>query len=349
MNDECPRTGFQGRSSFIVRRSSFVVDSVAVDIIAVSPAMRRAVELAGRVASAPLTSTVLVQGESGTGKDLVARLVHDGSGAKGALVTIDCAALPEGLLESEIFGHEKGAFTGASEMRPGRFEAARDGTLVLDEIAALTPSAQAKLLRVLDERRFRRLGGAKEIDLRARVVALTNVDLRRAVAAGDFRQDLYFRLNVVFIELPSLREQPEAIEPLAERFARRFAHTGGAGCVPRVTPAALQALQAYHFPGNVRELRNLIERAVVAGAGPGIWPSDLPDYVVAPRPVVGRRPTLAEVEAEYVGEVLAESRGNKALAARILGISRKNLYERLKRMNSTGHIRDASARGEPER
>jgi DNA-binding NtrC family response regulator len=297
--------------------------------------MQRAVELATRVAAAPLSSTVLVHGESGTGKDLVARLVHERSGASGTLVTIDCGALPESLLESELFGHERGAFTGASETRPGRFEAARDGTLVLDEIAALTPTAQAKLLRVLNERCFRRLGGAREIDLRARIVALTNVDLRHAVASGDFRQDLYFRLNVVFIDLPPLREQPEAIEPLAEAFARRFAHADETEdeSVSRVTPAALRVLEAYHFPGNVRELRNLVERAVVAGSGSRIRPSDLPDYVAAAtRLAMGRRSTLAEVEADYIRSVLAEVRGNKALAARILGISRKSLYERLQRM-----------------
>jgi transcriptional regulator with PAS, ATPase and Fis domain len=305
---------------------------MAVEIVAVSPAMRRAVEVAERAAAAPATSTLLVTGETGTGKDLVARLVHERSGAAGELVTIDCAALPETLVESELFGHERGAFTGATEARAGRLEAARGGTLVLDEVSALTPSAQAKLLRVLDERSFVRLGGRRPVALEARVVALTNIDLRRAIEAGTFRGDLFFRLNVVAVTLPPLREQPEAISPLAELFAARFAHAA-----PAVAPAALRALERYPFPGNVRELRTAIEQAVVRGGGGRIDLDDLPEHVArASGDAAGRRATLAEVEADYVRTVLAEARGNKALAARVLGISRKNLYERLRRMEGSG-------------
>ncbi len=300
-----------------------------VEIVAVSPAMRRAIEVAGRAAAAPATSTLLIEGETGTGKDLLARLVHEQSGVTGAMVTIDCAALPETLLESELFGHERGAFTGATEARAGRLEAARGGTLVLDEVAALTPSAQAKLLRVLDERRFSRLGGLRALDLRARVVALTNVDLNRAIEVGTFRRDLFFRLNVVAITLPPLREQREAIAPLAELFASRFAHTDA----PQLTAAALRVLEGYAFPGNVRELRNTIEQAVIRKGGGAIGPDDLPEHVTrAASSAASRRATLAEVEAGYVNTILAEAHGNKALAARILGISRKNLYERLRRM-----------------
>jgi transcriptional regulator with PAS, ATPase and Fis domain len=306
-----------------------------VEIVAVSSAMRRAVEVAERAAAAPPTSTLLITGETGTGKDLLARYVHERSGAFGEAVTIDCAALPEALLESELFGHERGAFTGATESRAGRLEAARAGTLVLDEIAALTPAAQAKLLRVLDERRFSRLGGTRSIGLEARVVALTNIDLKRAIEAGTFRRELFFRLNVVAITLPPLREQPEAIAPLAELFAARFAHSEGAGAAaaPRVTASALRALERYPFPGNVRELRNVIEQAVIRGGRRQIAAEDLPEHLTrASRADAGRPATLAEVEADYVRSVLADARGNKALAARILGISRKNLYERLRRM-----------------
>ena len=299
-----------------------------VEIVTASRAMRRAVEVAERVATAPQTSTILVFGETGTGKDLVARHIHERSGAMGAYVTIDCAALPETLVESELFGHVRGAFTGASESRAGRLEAARGGTLVLDEVAALSLSAQAKLLRVLDERRFTRLGGIRAIDLSSRVVALTNIDLEEATRAGTFRHDLYYRLNVVTISLPPLREQREAIAPLAERFVRLFAPRR-----PRLAPETVRVLEAYPFPGNVRELRNAIEHAVIRGAGDVVEPSDLPTSILrgAERPPASR-PTLAELEADYVRTVLAETHGNKAQAARILGISRKNLYERLRRM-----------------
>lgn len=296
-----------------------------MEIVAVSPAMRRAVEVAARVAAAPATTSLLIVGESGTGKDLIARYVHERGGGAGALVTIGCGALPDALLESELFGHEKGAFTGAAEARPGRLEAARGGTLVLDEVGALSPLAQAKLLRVLEERRFARLGGRREIDLRARIVALTNLDLGAAVVAGDFRRDLFFRINVVQIQLPSLREQPAAIGPLARVFARPA----------RVSAAALRVIERHPFPGNARELRNVIEQARIVGDGRTIKLEDLPE---AFRDAVDarRRPTLADIEEEYIREVLAETRGNKAAAARVLGISRKNLYERLRRMGEAG-------------
>jgi DNA-binding NtrC family response regulator len=302
-----------------------------VEIVIESPAMRRAVDFAGRSAAAPMTTTLLVTGETGTGKDLIARFVHEQSGATGPLVTIDCASLPETLLESELFGHERGAYTGAAEARAGRLEAARGGTLVLDEIAALAPSAQAKLLRLLDERRFTRLGSNRALELDARVIALTNVDLALATESGAFRSDLYFRLNVVAIELPPLRDQPEAIAPLAELFARRFAHAARAGTTI-VQSDAVRALVRYAFPGNVRELRSAIEQAVVRGSGKRIRAHDLPERIrdVVSVASVGRS-TLAEVEAAYVRSVLEDVGGNKSLAARMLGISRKNLYERLRR------------------
>ncbi len=307
-----------------------------VEIVIESPAMRRAVDLAERGASAPTTTTLLVTGETGTGKDLIARHVHELSGAAGPLVTIDCASLPETLLESELFGHERGAYTGATDARAGRLEAARGGTLVLDEIAAMAPPAQAKFLRLLDERRFTRLGGSRAIELDARVIALTNVDLALATGTGAFRADLFFRLNVVAIELPPLREQPAAIAPLAELFARRFAHAARAGA-RIVRPDALRVLERYSFPGNARELRSAIEQAVVRGNGRQINAADLPERIRdgAPAGAFGR-PTLAEVEAAYVRSVLEEVGGNKSLASRVLGISRKNLYERLRRDVSPG-------------
>lgn len=307
-----------------------------VEIVIESPAMRRAVDLAERGASAPATTTLLVTGETGTGKDLIARHVHERSGAAGPLVTIDCASLPETLLESELFGHERGAYTGATDARAGRLEAARGGTLVLDEIAAMAPPAQAKFLRLLDERRFTRLGGSRAIELDARVIALTNVELALATGTGAFRSDLFFRLNVVAIELPPLREQPEAIAPLAELFARRFAHAARAGATI-VRPDALRVLERYSFPGNARELRSAIEQAVVRGNGRTINAADLPERIrVGALAGASGRPTLAEVEATYVRSVLEEVGGNKSLAARVLGISRKNLYERLRRDTSLG-------------
>ncbi len=308
---------------------------MSVEIVIESAAMRRAVEHAERSATAPSTTTLLVTGETGTGKDLLARYVHERSGASGPLVTIDCASLPESLLESELFGHERGAFTGATESRAGRLEGARGGTLVLDDIAALAPPAQAKLLRVLDERRFTRLGGGRAMELDARVIALTNVDLERATEIGAFRHDLYFRLNVLSIGLPPLRDQPEAIAPLAELFARRFAHARSAD-TKIVRPDALRVLSRYAFPGNVRELRNAIEQALVRGSGRRVEAADLPERLRAASVDTGKaRPTLAEVEAAYVRSVLDEAGGNKSRAARVLGISRKNLYERLHRASSS--------------
>ncbi len=301
------------------------------EVVIESAAMRSAVDLAIRAADAPRTTTVLVTGETGTGKDLLARIIHDRSGADGALVTIDCASLPEALLESELFGHERGAFTGATEARAGRLEAARGGTLVLDEVAAMRPQAQAKLLRLLDERRFTRLGGNRTMELGARIVALTNADLARATEAGAFRPDLFFRLNVISIRMPALREQPDAIAPLAELFAQRFAHRARAGSAI-VRADALDLLCRYSFPGNARELRNVIEQSVVRGDGMRVAAEDLPDSIRAfASAAEPGRPTLAEMEAAYVRSVLDDVGGNKSEAARVLGISRKNLYERLRR------------------
>jgi transcriptional regulator with PAS, ATPase and Fis domain len=297
-----------------------------------SLAMQRVAELIDRVAATG--SNLLVLGESGTGKDAAARLIHDRSlRRERPFVKIDCAALPEELLESELFGYEKGAFTGASESKPGRFEAADGGTLVLDEIASLIPSSQAKLLRVVEERNFERLGGKQPIQIDVRIIALANIDIKEAVRARTFRDDLYYRLAVVTIELPKLVDRLEDLPQLAGEFVRQFASRSGRAGV-RLSNEAVDALSSYDFPGNVRELRNIIEHAVLTANEDVIEVAGLPEYLrSAARLMQSRKtkPSLAELEAVYIREVLEHTRGNKTRAAEILGISRKNLYEKIRR------------------
>ena len=304
-----------------------------IEIVALSDAMREAVRLATRVA--PTEANVLVTGESGAGKDAVASFIHARSQrADGPLVKIDCAALPRELLEAELFGYERGAFTGATEGRPGRLEAAHKGTLVLDEIAHLTTDAQAKLLRVIEAREFERLGGRRTVRVDARLVALTNVDLDDAVRRRAFREDLFYRLNVVRVHVPPLRERREDIEKLARGFLKTYAAKHGRAHLT-LSAEALGVLKVYDWPGNVRELANTVERAViVAASGGAVTAADLPEALRAAVELQRRavqRLTLAELEAEYVRETLAATKGNKAAAARLLGISRKNLYEKLAR------------------
>ena len=304
-----------------------------IEIVARSEAMHEALGLAERVAATD--ANVLVTGESGAGKDAVASFIHQRSGrAAHSFVKIDCATLPGHLLEAELFGYERGAFTGASEAKPGRLEAAHHGTLVLDEIAYLPLDAQAKLLRVIEKREFERLGGRSTIKVDARLIALTNVDLTEAVERRDFREDLFYRLNVVQIRVPPLRgrkeDLPELVRSLLESYAAKHGRP-----VTNITPAALDLLKEYEFPGNVRELANAIERAVIIATGKRLEESDLPDPIRASVRLQQRRAhpsTLAEMEAAYVSEILAATKGNKAEAARILGISRKNLYERIARL-----------------
>ena len=304
------------------------------EVVALSNAMHEAVALAERVATTD--ANVLITGESGAGKDALARFVHERSRrAEGALVKIDCATLPATLLEAELFGYERGAFTGAAETKPGRLEAADGGTLVLDEIAHLTLDAQAKLLRVIERKEFERLGGRKTIAVDARVIALTNANLQEAVTRRAFRADLYYRLNVVQIAVPPLRERIKDINRLSEAFLKTYAQKHGRQ-VSGVSPEAADILVAYDFPGNVRELANIIERAVIVAAGAQIEPADLPEMLrVNVRRGKDRRATLAEIEADYIRETLAATKGNKKEAAAILGISRKSLYERLARMEKT--------------
>src|SRR3954463_3772423 len=278
---------------------------------------------------APTGATILIRGESGTGKDLLAELIHFLSTRAGEpFVKIDCAALPHELVESELFGYEKGAFTGASEMKRGRLELAGAGTLVLDEIAALSMQAQAKLLRVIEERKFDRLGGTRQIAVEARLIALTNIDLEHAVARKSFREDLYYRLNVVPLAVPALRERPADILPIAEHLLTQLAEVHRKP-KPGFSAAVVRALEQYQFPGNIRELRNVLERAVVYGSGSEIQIEDLPAHVAGG--ARGGKQTLAQLERAYIAEGLDFTRGKKAEAAAILGISRKTLLEKRKR------------------
>lgn len=303
-----------------------------MEIIAHSEAMREALRLAGRVAGT--NANVLVTGESGTGKDALAAYIHQHSPrAAGEFVKIDCAALPSELLEAELFGFERGAFTGASALKPGRLEAAHKGTLVLNEIAHLSTDAQAKLLRVIERREFERLGGRRTVHVDARLIALTNVDLEDAMRRRVFREDLFYRLNVVRIRVPPLRERREDIGPLAAKLLESYVVKHGRQA-SGLTPEAAALLDNYEFPGNVRELANIIERAVIVSEGRSVTAADLPEPVRTAANAQARRrrrPTLAELEADYIIETLAETRGNKSEAARLLGISRKNLYEKLAR------------------
>ncbi len=303
-----------------------------IEIVARSEAMREAIRLAERVAETD--ANVLVTGESGAGKDALASYIHSRSNrAARPFVKIDCATLPPDLLEAELFGYERGAFTGAGEDKPGRLEASHQGTLVLDEIAYLTIESQAKLLRVIETREFERLGGRRTIKVDARLIALTNVDLSDAVNRKHFREDLYYRLNVVHIKVPSLRERRDDLPELAQAFVESYGAKHGRSA-RQLTPRAMSLLTQYDFPGNVRELANTIERAVIMSAAEKIDVDQLPESISAAAQIQRRRtqpPSLAEIEAEYVDEVLASTKGNKTEAARILGISRKNLYEKLAR------------------
>lgn len=311
-----------------------------IELVALSEAMREAAAVAERVAATD--ANVLITGESGAGKDALATFVHSRSRrAQQPLVKIDCATLPSDLLEAELFGYERGAFTGATETKPGRLEAAQGATLVLDEIAHLPLDAQAKLLRVIEQREFERLGGRKTISVDARLIALTNADLKNAVERRAFRDDLFYRLNVVHIHVPPLRNREKDLERLAKHFAAAYAIKHGTAA-KRISASAWGYLKSYDFPGNVRELANIIERAVIVAEGSSIEVGDLPEGLRAAaerRARDNRRPTLAEVEAGYLREVLAATNGNKTEAARILGISRKNLYERLAREEETSEVR----------
>jgi transcriptional regulator with PAS, ATPase and Fis domain len=303
-----------------------------IEIFARSSGMREALSLAERVAATD--SNVLITGESGVGKDALALFIHSRSRrATQQFVKIDCATLPSELLEAELFGYERGAFTGASDGKPGRFEAADKGTIVLDEIAHLSKDAQAKLLRVIESREFERLGGRKTIKVDARLIALTNVDLHEAVSRRSFREDLFYRLNVIHINVPPLRDRADDLSKLVQHFLSHYSAKHGRK-VDRISSAALATLAAYDFPGNARELANTIERAVILATGKRVEETDLPVAIGASVEMRrnGEKPrSLAELEAAHIRLVLATTNGNKTESARILGISRKNLYEKIAR------------------
>ena len=307
-------------------------------IVGCSPALRAAVDLATR--AAPSRTTVLITGETGTGKELVAGLIHGLSPrAQRAFVKVNCAALPETLLESELFGHERGAFTGADRVRVGRFEQADGGTLFLDEVGDMSPATQAKVLRVLQEREFHRLGGVQTLRADVRIVAATNQDLETAIAEGRFREDLYFRLNVIGVRLPPLRERPEDVVPLAEHLIGEFGRELGR---PRwgFTRTALEKLAGHAWPGNVRELRNAVERAMLMAEGDWIGPDDLVLAPAAPPGGAGGELglggfSLADVEREVVLAALRRSGFVQKAAAELLGISRRKLNYMIGRMGIT--------------
>jgi DNA-binding NtrC family response regulator len=305
------------------------------NIVARSGKMQEVLALVERVAST--NSTVLIGGESGVGKDLIARAIHQNSRrASGPFIKINSTAIPDNLFESELFGFEKGAFTGAVASKPGKFELADKGTLFLDEIGDVPAPIQVKLLRVLQEREFERLGGTKTLKVDVRLIAATNRDLRAALEEGTFREDLYYRLNVVPIDIPPLREHKEDIPELVEHFFARFARDNGKE-FREITPAALKVLTDYYWPGNVRQLENIIERAMALSSGPVLDAADIHlDSRPAPSPAnSGSVPflpegmTLEQWEDEMIREAMRRAHGNKSEAARLLGLSRNALRYRL--------------------
>ena len=312
------------------------------DFVVSAPAMRRVYELLQRVA--PSKAPVIVTGESGTGKEMAARAIHTYSNRRDKpFIAINCSAIPASLLESEIFGHEKGAFTGADQRRLGCFELADGGTLFLDEIGELGFELQAKFLRVLEEEKLRRLGGKSEISVDVRVVCATNRDLKRMIKEGKFREDLYFRLNVFHVQLPPLKERREDIPLLVQHFIDKF--NGEAGRkVQGATQEALEVLTSYAWPGNIRELRNTVERAVILCDGDLIDLEHLPPDMAGTVPEaatlkVSMGMPLREVEKEYILSSLRRNGGNKARTAELLGISEKTLYNKLNRYNAEATAR----------
>jgi len=297
--------------------------------VAEAPASRHVLELAQKIADT--STTLLITGESGTGKDQLARWIHEHGPRRDApFLKIDCASLPAELVESELFGHEKGAFTGAVARKPGRLELAEGGTIVLDEVASFAPGMQAKLLRVLEERTFERLGGTETLRVDARLMALTNADLSRLVAAGRFREDLYFRLNVLGISVPPLRERRSDILPLAAHFLARLGPVHGRAEVT-LDPAAVRLLESYAWPGNVRELKNAIERALVFAKDSALAPQDFPEIRNAAGGGAGAMRSLEQLEREAIQATLEGTHYKIGRTAEILGISRKTLLEKRKK------------------
>jgi Nif-specific regulatory protein len=319
-------------------------------LIGDSPPMQSVYEMIEKIADTD--TTILISGESGTGKELIAKIMHFNSGrAQGAFVPLNCAAIPKDLLESELFGHEKGAFTGALNTRVGRFELAHGGTLFLDEIGELEPSLQVKLLRVLQEREFERVGGIKTIKVDVRILAATNKDLERAIRENRFREDLYYRLNVIPLYIPPLRDRTEDIPPLVDYFTRKYADKRGREPL-MFSPDALKCLMSHSWPGNVRELENLIERLVILTSGTLVGTPDLPEkfnqYIDFKKPVLAVSPELQDIAIPEVGidinaavdkmertlilKALEKTGWVKNRAAKLLGLNRTTLIEKMKKM-----------------
>ena len=309
-------------------------------ILAGSEKMKKVLEMVDRVA--PTRSTVLLQGESGTGKELLAHRIHEMSPRRNqTFLAVHCAALTETLLASELFGHEKGAFTGATERKAGRFELADGGTLFLDEVSEIPPAMQVKLLRVLQEGEFERVGGTKTVRVDARLICATNKDLQQEVRLGRFREDLYYRINVILITIPPLRERPEDIRPLVDYFVKNLGRLNGK-IIDAVDEELYQKMKAYPWPGNVRELKNIVERMVVLCQGKNLTVANLPEdlkqgnnALMPPQPPsnistqLNPESNLREMEKELIRLKLQECGGNKSKAAKRLGISRRTLYRKL--------------------
>ena len=319
-----------------------VSDKDFPEIIGRSKKIKEILETVLRIS--PTDATVLISGESGTGKELIANSIHQKSKRHdGPFIKVNCAALTETLLESELFGHEKGAFTGAISKKEGRFELADKGTIFLDEIGDMSPATQAKVLRVLQEREFERVGGTKTLKVDVRVIAATNKELDKEVKAGRFRDDLYYRLNVVTIHMPSLRERNVDIIPLSDHFLRYYKEKNNKA-IKGLHPEALSLMQSYNWPGNVRELENAIERAVIMSRGEYIAPSDLPIAIQSypsfdsPLSKGGQRgvetgATIKDVEKGLILKTLRETNGNRTKASSILGITRRTLLNKIKEYN----------------
>ncbi len=314
------------------------LDGRLADFTGRSPAMQKVYQLIRQ--AAPSSANVLIEGPSGTGKELVAHALHALSPrANGPFIAVECAALSATLLESELFGHEKGAFTDAIRQKIGRFEAANGGTLFLDEISEIDPSTQVKLLRVLETRTFQRVGGTEDIKTDIRIVAATNRDLAKYVAEGKFREDLYYRLNVIDIHLPALKDRPGDIALLVSRFLKEFSAENG-NRVKGIDAVAMKALEDYPWPGNVRQLRNVIEKMVVLATGEKLTEEDVPMEIRSPAnpvsatsvpatPTIAPNDSLVDAERTRILSVLASCKGHKAKAAEVLGISRRTLHRKL--------------------
>jgi len=314
------------------------------NMVGESPAMQQVYHLISKVAASE--STVLISGESGTGKELAARAIHTNSKrAAKPFVAVNCAGLAESLLESELFGHERGAFTGALNQRKGRLEVAEGGTIFLDEIAELSPALQTKLLRVLQEREFERVGGTRTIKVDIRVIAATNQVLDVAIAKGTFRQDLFFRLNVVELRMPTLRERPEDIPMLANYFAAKYSERCNRK-VLGISPETQKLLQAYEWPGNVRELENAIERAIVMGTTPDILPEDLPEAILEAKALeisasgAGYHESVTEQKKLLIIEAMKKSQGSFTAAAKLLGLHPNYLHRLVRNLNLKDQLKD---------